>query len=72
MKAAGFVVAKEPGLESDLGLASNVIHVAYDILELNGEGAQEPGEHNVVHPLQGERQRMHNVEEDMVFQGKTM
>lgn len=46
--------------------------LADNILELNGEGAEDPQEHHVVHPVPGQEQVGNGVGEDVVVEGITL
>ena len=61
-------VAEEHGLGNNLGLSSGSSLLAYVVLRLDREGAEDPGQDSAVHPGPGVR-RHHRVGEDMVVEG---
>jgi hypothetical protein len=69
VKGPSVLVPEELFLESEPRLMARVRLVADDVLELNGDGAVEPGEHHGVHQGPGRGRWGDDVVEDVV--GKT-
>lgn len=60
-------VAKELGLKSEPSLASRTPVLADNVLQLDGESLEDPGEDDTVHPEPGEARRG-AVSENMVVE----
>jgi hypothetical protein len=68
LQNTGLVVAEELGLEHEPRLVSGLRRFLNDLIEFEGEGAEDPCHHNVVQPSVIDRQ-IGDVGEDVVVQG---
>lgn len=67
----GLTVAKELVLNDNLGLASNVVMLANDLEQLDGDSAKDPREGDFVHPVPRRDCQAYNVSDDMIIEGRT-
>jgi hypothetical protein len=66
---AGLTIAKALLLDSKPSLSSSVTELIDDVLEVDGEGAEEPQEDDVVHPPTAGKSRGSDVESVVVIEG---
>jgi hypothetical protein len=68
VEGTGFVIAKELLLDGKPDLLSGVVALTNDVLEVDGDGIEEPRENDVVHPSQAGKGECSDVEGDMVVE----
>lgn len=67
----GLTVAKELVLNDNLGLASNVVKLANDLQQLDGDSAKDPREGDFVHLVPRRDRQAYNVSDDMIIEGRS-